>query len=69
MASPLKREVSPVVAVVVIVLAVALVLGAYWFLSGGTGVPTSDQPARPLQPPPNFTMPGGAGAGVPPAPR
>lgn len=65
----MKKEISPTVAVVVIVLVIALVVGAYWFLSGGTGVPTSDQPARPLQPPPNFSMPGGAGTGAPPAPR
>ncbi|MCS7309126.1 MAG: hypothetical protein RMK92_04715 [Armatimonadota bacterium] len=61
----MKREISPAVAAVVIMLVIALVVGAYWFLSGGSGVPTSDQPARPLQPPPNFAVPGGAGVGTP----
>lgn len=65
MASPLKREVSPVVAVVVIVVILLIVVGAYWKLSGG-GSNISKEPARPLQPPPNFTMPrGAAGVGTP----
>ncbi|MCL6474011.1 MAG: hypothetical protein K6U75_03005 [Firmicutes bacterium] len=68
MASPLKREVSPVVAVVVVVVVLGLIFGAYWYL---TATKESDQPARPLQPPPSVTMPQGAGAGSAPstAPR
>lgn len=68
MASPLKREISPAVAVVVIVLVVAVVVGSYWFLSGGSSPMQKKEPARPLQPPSNLAMPGGAGAGAPPIP-
>jgi hypothetical protein len=68
MASPLKREVPPVVAVVVVVLVLGIIFGAYWYM---TRTRESEQPARPLQPPPNFTMPQGVGpGGAPPtAPR
>lgn len=61
MASPLKREVSPTVAVVVIVLILAIVAGAYWYLSGGSSIGAKKEPARPLQPPPNLMVPQGAG--------
>lgn len=61
MASPLKREISPVTAVVVIVLILAIVVGAYWYLSGGSSGRVSKEPAKPLQPPPNLMMPQGAG--------
>ena len=68
MASPLKREVPPVVAVVVVVLVLGIIFGAYWYM---TRTKESEQPARPLQPPPNLMMPQGAGpAGASPtAPR
>lgn len=60
MASPLKREVSPVVALVVIVVLLLIVVGAYWKISGGRSN-ISKEPARPLQPPPNLMMPQGVG--------
>jgi hypothetical protein len=72
MASPLKREVSPVVAAVIVIVVLVLVAGAYWYLSGGSALSERNKPpARPLQPPPNLIMPRGAGpAGAPPtAPR
>jgi flagellar basal body-associated protein FliL len=72
MASPLKREVSPVVAAVIVIVVLALVAGAYWYLAGGSAISERNKgPARPLEPPPNLMMPQGAGpAGAPqPAPR
>jgi len=72
MASPLKREVSPVVAAVIVIVVLALVAGAYWYLSGGSALSERNKPpARPLQSPPNLMMPQGAGpAGASPtAPR
>ncbi|GIV20167.1 MAG: hypothetical protein KatS3mg023_1918 [Armatimonadota bacterium] len=69
MASPLKREISLVTAVIVVVVVLALVVGAYWYLSGGSALSERNKPpARPLQPPSNLMMPGGVGAGAPPAP-
>lgn len=66
MASPLKREISPVMAVVVIVLVLSIVAGAYWYLAGGGSASESKGPARPLQPPSNLMMPrGAAGVGAP----
>jgi hypothetical protein len=38
MASPLKREVSPVVAAVIVIVVLVLVAGAYWYLSGGSAL-------------------------------
>lgn len=61
MASPLRREVSPITAVVVILVILAVVAGAYWYLSGGSSTGASKEPAKPLQPPPNLMIPQGAG--------
>lgn len=61
MASPLRREISPVTAVVVILVILAVVAGAYWYLSGGGSASESKEPAKPIQPPSNLMMPQGAG--------
>lgn len=61
MASPLKREVSPAAAIVVIMVVLAAIIGAYWYLSQGSASGSVTKPARPIQPPPNVVIPQGAG--------
>lgn len=57
--SPLRNEISPVMAVVVIVVVVIVAVGIGWLLLGRAERPMSDKPARPPQLP----------AHIPPPPR
>jgi hypothetical protein len=57
--SPLRSEISPVMAVVVIVVVVVIAVGIGWMMLGRVDRPVSDKPARPPQLP----------AHIPPPPR